>query len=96
MRQLVETLAAKAAAELPGIKMDPKLPDWDRSITDKNLEDILTFLHDFTVKSVKDQADQMGMVIAETLSDYIHSLDLEARQHLLGALARQAEELKLN
>lgn len=95
MRQLVETLAAKAAAELPGIKMDPKLPDWDKSITDKNLEDILTFLHDFTVKSVKDQADQMGMVIAETLSDYIHSLDPEARQHLLGALARQADELKL-
>ncbi len=92
MRQLAEFLAEKAKTEMPGVNIVLKLPETDKDVADRNIEDLLTFLHDFAVKSGKGQASQMGMVMAETLADYLGSLDADTLQQMTDALARMVEE----
>jgi hypothetical protein len=93
LARIAEDLAEKTNAHLTGVKIELKLPEFPKDITDLNIENLLSFFNDVTIKSMKDPTGQLAMVMAETLADYIASLDENSRQLIILAMARLADEM---
>lgn len=93
LAQLAGDLAAKTNAQLTGAKIELKLPETDRDITDLNLDNLIGSLNDLTMKSTKDPMGQLAMVMAETLADYVASLDEHSGQQMVHAMGRLADEM---
>ncbi len=93
LAQIAESLAEKAKAEMPGEKIVLILPEGNKYINDRHLEDLITFLYDLTIKTIRDPIAKFSNVMAESLSDYLASLDENNRQQMIDALARLAEEM---
>jgi|GEM_PF-5907072 len=93
LAQLAEDLAEKTNAQLTGVKIALKLPEFNRDINDLNIDNLLNSLNDITMKSTKDPMGQLAMVMAETLADYLSSLDEISRRQMIHAMSRLAEEM---
>jgi hypothetical protein len=93
LAQLARDLAEKTNAHLTGAKVELKLPESDRDITDLNLDNLINSLNDLTMKSTKDPVGQLAMVMAETLADYVASLDEHSAQQMVHAMGRLADEM---
>ena len=91
--QLAEYLEQKVKSELPEVKLELKLPEANAQVTDRNLEDLITFFYDVTVKSTLDPVAKYAIVMAEFLADYVGALDDSNRAVVMDLFARLAEEL---
>jgi hypothetical protein len=91
--QLMEDIAEKVRAASPGAMIDAKLPDAMQNVQDRHIDQVLTTLHDLTIKSVKPESAQFSVVMVESLADYIASLSDSDRQLMVDAMARLAEEI---
>ncbi len=93
LTQLAENLAEKAKLELPDAKIVLILPETNKNITDRLFEDLITFFYDFMIKAIQEPVAKFSMVMAESLADYLSSLEGNNQQQMMDALARLAEEM---